>query len=172
MFQKILVPLDRADDYHAVLDQAVYLATMTGGQLLLLHVLYPFDPNYPHPLYPSIDAYPALQDEAILAYTEQLQRFEQEGVNWLRSLTQQATNQGIAAEYAQSPGEPGKTICEMARTWQADTIVMGRRGHRGIEEMLLGSVSNYVTHHAPCSVLVVQGILTEAQALQEYLDVC
>jgi hypothetical protein len=34
---------------------------------------------------------------------------------------------------------------------------MGRRGRTGISELLLGSVSNYVTHHATCSVLIVQG---------------
>ena len=36
-------------------------------------------------------------------------------------------------------------------------MVIGRRGHKNISEMFLGSVSNYVMHHAPCSVLVVQG---------------
>lgn len=35
---------------------------------------------------------------------------------------------------------------------------MGRRGHKGLSEILLGSVSNYVVHHAPCSVLVLQGL--------------
>ncbi len=38
----------------------------------------------------------------------------------------------------------------------ADLIVLGRRGRTGLAEALLGSVSNYVLHHAPCSVLVVQ----------------
>jgi nucleotide-binding universal stress UspA family protein len=44
-----------------------------------------------------------------------------------------------------------------AQIWHADLIVMGRRGVSGMHELFLGSVSNYVTHHAPCSVLVVQG---------------
>ncbi len=33
---------------------------------------------------------------------------------------------------------------------------MGSRGLKGLKEMFLGSVSNYVTHHAPCSVLIVR----------------
>ncbi|RMG10302.1 MAG: universal stress protein, partial [Cyanobacteria bacterium J055] len=36
-------------------------------------------------------------------------------------------------------------------------IIVGRRGRQGIEEAVLGSVSNYVVHHAPCSVLAIQG---------------
>ncbi|CCQ49032.1 hypothetical protein CWATWH8502_2292 [Crocosphaera watsonii WH 8502] len=37
-----------------------------------------------------------------------------------------------------------------------DVIVMGHRGISGLQEFFLGSVSNYVLHHAPCSVLIVQ----------------
>jgi nucleotide-binding universal stress UspA family protein len=33
---------------------------------------------------------------------------------------------------------------------------MGRRGRTGLSELFLGSVSNYVTHHAPCSVLTLK----------------
>jgi nucleotide-binding universal stress UspA family protein len=51
----------------------------------------------------------------------------------------------------------------VARTWNADLIVIGRRGLRGLAEMFLGSVSNHVIHHAHCSVLVVQGIATQAE---------
>ncbi|NEO65320.1 MAG: universal stress protein, partial [Moorea sp. SIO4G2] len=44
-------------------------------------------------------------------------------------------------------------------------IVLGRRGLGGLKEMVLGSVSNYVVHHAPCSVLVVQGVATPSLEL-------
>lgn len=43
----------------------------------------------------------------------------------------------------------------VARNWQADVIVIDRRG---ISELLMGSVSNYVLHHAQCSVFTVQGV--------------
>jgi nucleotide-binding universal stress UspA family protein len=55
-------------------------------------------------------------------------------------------------------GEAGSLICKAAQNWGTDLIVIGRRGHRWLSEILLGSVSNYVVHHALCSVLVVQGI--------------
>ncbi len=61
----------------------------------------------------------------------------------------------------QNLGDPGRIICEIARDCDADLIVMGRGNHSGLNEFFLGSVSNYVLHHAPCSVLAVQGQLSQ-----------
>ena len=52
-------------------------------------------------------------------------------------------------------GPPDQIIIEKAREWNADLIVVGSHG-RGFWGRLLGSVSNGVLHHAPCSVLVVR----------------
>jgi nucleotide-binding universal stress UspA family protein len=172
MIKKILVALDRSEAYQPILNEALSLAKATHSSLLLFHVLRPFDQGYPYPMYPSGDAYPALYDEAIQQYTQQLQELEQEGILFLRSLSHQAMALDIPAEYTQSSGDPGKLICEAAENWHADTIIMGRRGRSGLQEVLLGSVSNYVLHHAPCSVMIIQGILSDSQALNEYLDVC
>jgi nucleotide-binding universal stress UspA family protein len=71
---------------------------------------------------------------------------------------QKAEAQGIEAEFRYDLGSAESLICQLAAEWQSDLIVLGRRGRRGLKEILLGSVSTYVTHHATCSVLVVQGI--------------
>jgi nucleotide-binding universal stress UspA family protein len=47
-------------------------------------------------------------------------------------------------------------ILEIAREWPADLIVMGSHGHRGFTRFLLGSVSEAVVSHAPCSVEIVK----------------
>ena len=52
-------------------------------------------------------------------------------------------------------GNPQEEILDTAHNWGADLIVMGSHG-RGFWGRLLGSVSNGVLHHAPCSVLVVR----------------
>lgn len=53
-------------------------------------------------------------------------------------------------------GGPGVTICEVAAEESFDLIVVGSHGSGVIRRMLLGSVSHYVLHHAPCPVLVVR----------------
>lgn len=55
----------------------------------------------------------------------------------------------------------------MARTWSADLILVGSRGLKGLKEMFLGSVGNYVTHHAPCSALIVR---TDTDAVSCSMD--
>lgn len=53
-------------------------------------------------------------------------------------------------------GHAAQTIVEAATELQADLVVIGARGHSNISRMLLGSTSDYVATHAPCSVLVIR----------------
>ncbi|MFL6467553.1 MAG: universal stress protein [Pyrinomonadaceae bacterium] len=52
--------------------------------------------------------------------------------------------------------EPGAAIVSEAKAWNADLIIVGSHGHGIFGRVLLGSVSDYVIHHAPCSVMVVR----------------
>lgn len=53
-------------------------------------------------------------------------------------------------------GSPAQAIVEEAEQWGADLIVVGSHGYGFWKRMFLGSVSNAIVHHAPCSVLVVR----------------
>jgi nucleotide-binding universal stress UspA family protein len=53
-------------------------------------------------------------------------------------------------------GSPDQAIVEEAENWEADLIVVGSHGYGFWERVFLGSVSDSVVHHAPCSVLVVR----------------
>lgn len=53
-------------------------------------------------------------------------------------------------------GSPDSRIVETAEEWNADLVVVGSHGYSRWERLLLGSVSNSVVHHAPCSVMVVR----------------
>ncbi|MBK9153085.1 MAG: universal stress protein [Chloracidobacterium sp.] len=53
-------------------------------------------------------------------------------------------------------GSPERVIVEEAEEWGADLIVTGSHGHGFWKRAWLGSVSNGVVHHAPCSVLIVR----------------
>lgn len=54
------------------------------------------------------------------------------------------------------PGRPATVISDEARTFGADVIVVGSRGHGAIASLVLGSVSAEVVDHAPCPVLVAR----------------
>lgn len=53
-------------------------------------------------------------------------------------------------------GSPESRIVETAETIHPDLIVLGSHGYSRWERLLLGSVSDSVVHHAPCSVLIVR----------------
>lgn len=53
-------------------------------------------------------------------------------------------------------GSPESRIIETAEEMIADLIIVGSHGYNSWERLLLGSVSDSVVHHAPCSVLVVR----------------
>lgn len=84
-----------------------------------------------------------------------------EAKQWLQEYCQIAEQQGVRATFEVVLGRPNHQICDLAQTWQADLIVLGRQNHSGLAELFLGSVSNYVLHHAPCSVFFVQGKVAE-----------
>ncbi|MFB6345887.1 MAG: universal stress protein [bacterium] len=65
------------------------------------------------------------------------------------------TDEGFDVDEVILMGHAGEEICDLAEDLGADTIVMGRRGSSAVSELLLGSVSQYVLHHAACPVTVV-----------------
>jgi len=156
MFQKVLAAVDSVS-YRRIFDEALQVAKANRAGLILLHVLSPEEEASPG-FYgiTTLDHYPALYDELMERYKEAWSAFERQGEELLGSLVQEAIAQGVTAEFTQNAGSPGRTICEVAASVEADLIVMGRRGISGIAEFFLGSASNYVLHNAPCSLMVVQ----------------
>jgi len=53
-------------------------------------------------------------------------------------------------------GDPAAAICELAAELGARAVVIGTRGRGGLTRALLGSVSDYVVRHAPCTVVVTR----------------
>lgn len=157
MFHKILVAIDSSENGHKVFDTALALAKATGSSLLLLHVLSYEEEGSPEVATIGLEYYPAIAGEIAELQQKQWAAYEQRGLEMLQAYCDRASAEGVKAELMQNTGSPGRTICERSTSWDADLIVVGRRGHSGLNELLMGSVSNYVLHHAPCPVLAVQG---------------
>ena len=75
------------------------------------------------------------------------------------TLTQAAEGlkaQGIEVEIHAREGDPADAILDVAEETSADLIVVGNKGMTGAKRFLLGSVPNKVSHHAPCSVMIIR----------------
>jgi nucleotide-binding universal stress UspA family protein len=150
MFHKILVAIDNSESSRKIFERALILAKTGRSELMLMHVLAPIDDLYPGA------AFIGLPESALKVYANRWQEREQAGIKHLQLLEEEATAARIPTEFTQNVGDPGKLICEVAKAWDADLIAIGRRGLSGLSELFLGSVSNYVLHHASCDVLTVQ----------------
>ncbi len=158
MLQKILLAIGDSPESTQVLAAGLTLAEKLDAQILILHVLNPLTPHgFTTPGSPLVGGIlPIVNDVAIEQYLVQWKEYERQGIERLQAYAQQAQDRGIKAEVSQNYGDSGPMICEVAKNWSADTIVMGRNQKSTLSEIFLGSTSNYVLHHAACSVMVIQ----------------
>jgi len=63
---------------------------------------------------------------------------------------------GVDVEIHAREGDPADAILDVAEEQNADLIVVGNKGMTGAKRFLLGSVPNKVSHHAPCSVMIIR----------------
>jgi nucleotide-binding universal stress UspA family protein len=67
-----------------------------------------------------------------------------------------AKEAGVEVETYARQGDPADAILDVAEEQSADLIIVGNKGMTGAKRFLLGSVPNKVSHHAPCSVLIIR----------------
>lgn len=167
MTKRILVAVDQSTLQPVVTQKAMEWAQALGAQLMWVHVLSVEEEGSPAiPLRSYHAYYPLMDDISWETYQHNWEAYEARGLDLLRRLTDQASELGIAAEFTQASGQAGVAICDVARTWEADLVMVGSRGRRGLSEFFLGSVSNYVMHHAPCSVIVVREAMVQEATVQ------
>ncbi|MGB3768588.1 MAG: universal stress protein [Phormidesmis sp.] len=158
MFDTILLALDTDEDYSSVFNQALDQAVATGAVLKLLGAIMPAN-NNTMPLaayYPEFVGYPmTISNQMWEDCRKRYDIYKKSAEAKLMRLAKQAAAVGVRAEVMQVEGAPGRAICDCAKSDSADLIIMGSHGRKGLSEIFMGSVSNYVTHHAPCSVLIV-----------------
>jgi nucleotide-binding universal stress UspA family protein len=74
----------------------------------------------------------------------------------LDEAAQEIKDAGVAVAVHARQGDPADAILDVAEEQGADLIVVGNKGMTGAKRFLLGSVPNKVSHHAPCSVLIIR----------------
>jgi nucleotide-binding universal stress UspA family protein len=147
MNKKILVPIDGSEQAFKAIDVAAKLAHDGNAEVVLLNVVgreqLP-DAVRRFAEAEHIDGPPEWQYEQLVAA----------GV--LKAGQKRARNKGIQiVETRVRHGDPTKAIVEAASFDYVDMIVMGNRGLGSVKGLAFGSVSQKVSHLAPCSVITV-----------------
>jgi nucleotide-binding universal stress UspA family protein len=110
--------------------------------------------EWPHDLPPALAfAQGPHAADCILQAHSDLRRSAEQLVAHAASQLQAA---GFEATTCVVEGDPRQAILAMAEAWPADIIVLGSHGRGRFDRLLLGSVSDSVVRHAPCSVVVVR----------------
>lgn len=162
MYQRIVAAIDHSAIGEQVFQQALDVAKSHQARLILVHVLSAEEEGTPLPLPADMDnLYWAPGNELSLeAWHNQWARYGRECQQKLQAYAARANAVGVETEFRQISGSPGRLLCQFSRSWQADLLVVGTHGRSRLGELLLGSVSSYVMHHAPCDVLTVRSLLS------------
>ena len=157
-FKKIFAALDDSELGQRVFTQALELALSDRAQVMLFNcVTVSTVGQTAVPIPVDLGMNVELMEQAYQAQRLWLEREVKQASGLLKNYCDAAAKKGLQVEFdCKMDGDPGHCICESAENWGADLIVLGRRGRTGFTEAFLGSVSNYVVHHASCSVFVIQ----------------
>lgn len=149
MFKHILIPVDGSPTAMVAVDKAAGLAKAFGSAATVVYVIDP----YPFTGVGADFAYG--QDQYLSAATA-------EANSAIDAARERLAGAGIQAEVRVVESHAvWRGILEAAETAGADLVVMGSHGRRGLEKLVLGSVTQSVLSHAKVNTLVVRGETTE-----------
>jgi nucleotide-binding universal stress UspA family protein len=145
VFTRIVVGTDGSETAAEAVRQAVDLAKLAGAQLSIVSAYAPIPKR-------------RVEGEKEGAPPDvQYEIGPREDVNLvLDAAAASARKEGIEVQTHPVEGDPAEGILNVAEETKADLIVVGNKGMTGARRFLLGSVPNNVSHHAPCSVMVVR----------------
>ncbi|HUR86192.1 MAG TPA: universal stress protein [Solirubrobacteraceae bacterium] len=147
MFHSIVVGTDGSDTATQAVRQATELARSVGARIEL------------------VSAYEPVTDERLHAASMHVP----EDLHWminpredveamLAEAAREIREAGVEVEIFARQGDPADAILDVAEERGSDLVVVGNKGMTGAKRFLLGSVPNKVSHHAPCSVLIIRTV--------------
>lgn len=134
----IIVPIDFNEHTHPIVEYAFYIAGKLGAIVKLTHVVE-------RPFYYGDIEYPSIGP-----YTEELGK---EADKIMQALVEKYKKDFATCEGKVIKGDIAESIIEYAAEEQADLLIIGTHGRRGLEKMWLGSVAERVIKEAPCPTL-------------------
>ena len=154
MYQRILAPIDGSATSTFGLEEAIKLAKLTGASLRLIHV---------------VDALTITTGLVPSAYyaDEVPPRAKEAGVQILEQARIRVEASGVKVDtflFDSMVARVSETVIEQAKAWNADLIVIGTHGRRGVVRVLLGSDAEQIIRMAPVPVLLVRAPEVEGKA--------
>ena len=147
MFASIVVGTDGSDTATQAVRQATELARALGARIELVSAYEPVS-----------DA--RLREQSIVV-PEDLHWMinpREDVLATLEAAAGEIRAAGVDVEVFARQGDPADAILDIAEERGSDLIVLGNKGMTGAKRFLLGSVPNKVSHHAPCSVLIIRTV--------------
>ena len=139
MYKRILVPLEHSHYDDAIIAHVRKLAKMSGASIVLIHVA---------------DGWAARNIKQLnLRESEEMQKDRA----YIESIGASLEAEGFSVDAILAGGDPGEEIAAAADREHCDLIAMSTHGHRGIADVLRGSVANVVRHISMVPVLLVRG---------------
>ncbi len=139
MYTRILVPLENSRTDDAIVAHVRALALHCSASLVLIHVA---------------DGFAARNITSLeLRESEEIRKDRA----YLDSITAKLTADGFTVEAILASGDPAREITAAAEREHCDLIAMGTHGHRGVKDLIYGSVANEVRHQSMVPVLLVRG---------------
>jgi nucleotide-binding universal stress UspA family protein len=145
VFTRIVVGTDGSETAAEAVRQAIDLAKMSEATLGIVSAYSPVSER-------------KVKSEQLEAPADvQYEIGPREDVNLvLDAAAADARKEGIEVQTHPVEGDPAEAILKVAEETKADLIVVGNKGMTGARRFILGSVPNNISHHAPCSVIIVR----------------
>jgi nucleotide-binding universal stress UspA family protein len=145
VFTRIVVGTDGSETAAEAVRQAVDLAGLSSATLSIVSA------------YEPVSARRVAGEQQDVPADVQHEIGPREDVNLiLDAAAAEAKKAGIEVQTHPVEADPADAILNVAEETGADLIVVGNKGMTGARRFLLGSVPNNVSHHAPCSVIIVR----------------
>ncbi len=138
--KKVVVPVDFSSNMNKVVDYGMSVADKLGAEVLFLHVINDFQGYDMMLVHPSF-----------IGMTKDLEQKAEERMANLVEDYKQREN-GVRGHVV--IGDAADEIIDYAKLEQADMIIIGTHGVKGLEKILIGSTADQVVKKAPCPVLV------------------
>ena len=148
MFRKVLIAVDGSAHSKRAVAYGAKIAAQNGAEVVLFHVMRHLGSDRVPPGLEELEHI----EHVRLTEADMLRGVADAVVIEARDLagTQGATNVLSVIQ----DGDPATRILEYCKAHEVDLIVIGRRGLGGLASLLLGSVSQKVSHAAPCACLL------------------